>query len=47
MLNSWYSGTGIKIEYAEMIEQIKNHVRKNEKLFIGTDSQLSSSSCII
>jgi predicted RNase H-related nuclease YkuK (DUF458 family) len=45
MLNSWYSGSGIEIEYNEMIKKIKNHVKKNEKLFIGTDSQLALPLC--
>ena len=45
MSGSWYTASGYKIDYNDMIAHIKNHVKKNEKLFIGTDSQLSALSC--
>ncbi len=45
MSGSWFTAHGIEISFNEMIAKIKGHVRKNEKLFIGTDSQLSSESC--
>lgn len=45
MLNSWYSASGERVTHGEIIKKIKDHVKKDEKLFIGTDSQLSISAC--
>lgn len=42
---SWYCANGIEITYESMMDKIRKHVRKNEKVFIGTDSQLTQASC--
>ena len=46
MSNSWCTAFGKNISYQEMVSEIKEHVSKDETVFIGTDSQLSTDSCV-
>jgi len=41
----WNTGSGSTIKFCEMIVFINSHIKAGEKIFIGSDSQLSSSSC--
>jgi len=45
-MNNWFTGSGYEIQFEDMMLQIDSHVKNNGKIFIGTDSQLSISSCL-
>ncbi len=46
MKNRWHTGDGIPISFDEILEEINSYVSDGGKIFIGTDSQIKSSSCL-
>lgn len=45
-MEDWYTGSGQKIEFGEIIEIIKNHSKKNGLVSVGTDSHIKKRDCI-
>ena len=45
-MNQWYTGTGKKIEFDDIIYQIKEHSFNNGTVYVGTDSFFKKQDCI-
>jgi len=46
MKHEWFTGCGQPITHSAMLEEINCHVSHGGKVFVGSDSQLKSDSCV-
>jgi predicted RNase H-related nuclease YkuK (DUF458 family) len=42
----WFTGSGEKVKFETIVSNIKDHVRQNGMVYVGTDSFLNKDSCI-
>ena len=46
MTEAWHDGDGTPVKFENILKYVEYYLANEGKIFIGTDSQLKSSSCL-